>query len=122
MDYTPLLLVLFEQIVVPAAAALLGALGAWAATKLPGPLRDWLQSATHGRDMELLVGALGRGALSVAREVLAGRATAADAADRVAGYARENLPAVVAKLRPSDEALRTMAAAAVERALKDVLG
>jgi hypothetical protein len=46
-----------REVVVPLIVALISAFAAWLVTKLPGPLRDWLASGTHKRDLELILGA-----------------------------------------------------------------
>ncbi|MDQ1079684.1 hypothetical protein [Pseudoroseomonas cervicalis] len=115
MDWiTPLLPVLLEHLVLPA----LLAFGAYLVTLLPGPLRQWLASATHARDMELLLGALMRSALASLPDLAGSRITAAEAARRAAEYARANLPDTLAKLQPSPETLQAMAKAAVTQALR----
>jgi len=87
-------------------------LGGWLLTLLPGPLRAWLQSGTHQRDVALLLGAMTRRALAIQSGAVA---TASPPMD-LAAYARTALPEVLAKLAPSDEALRTIALAALTRA------
>lgn len=92
--------------------ALAGAVAAWVVARLPGPIRDALGSATHQRDMQLILGAMARRAAAV---IGGGVAVSTPVADVVA-YTREALPEVVAKLGPSEEALRTIALAALARA------
>jgi hypothetical protein len=87
-------------------------LGGWVLTLLPGPLRTWLQSATHQRDVALVLGAMTRRALAIQSGAVA---TASPPLD-LAAYARQALPEVLAKLAPTDETLRTMALAAMAQA------
>jgi hypothetical protein len=101
-----------DAVLVPLLFAVFGSLGAWLTTKIPGPLRAWLQSGTHQRDIELILGAMARRALAQA----SGGIRTATAATDLVGYVRANLPEVVAKLGPSDDALATMAAAALHQA------
>ena len=90
------------------------AAGAWLATKIPGPLKAWLESGTHQRDMELLVGALSRYAMSRVAPGMA--APAALVAAEASAYVQQALPDTLAKLGPSADALMTMALAAVKNA------
>ena len=108
MDWTVVLPVLLEHAVIP----LLVAAGAWLVTKLPGPVRDWLNSGTHQRDMALVLGALARGALAAKASGFSNVA----AADEAVTYVRQNLPDTLAKMAPTVDTLRTMALAAVEQA------
>lgn len=117
MDWSIIADAVVAQVLVPALLAVIGALGAWLLTKLPGPLREWLDSGTHRRDMELLLGAMTRQGLVLARDVVEGRLTPGGAASRAMSYARSNLPGTVAKLAPSTDALRTMATAALAEAV-----
>ena len=87
-------------------------LGGWLLTLLPGPLRAWLQSGTHQRDVALVLGAMTRRALAIQSGAVP---TASPPLD-LAAYARQVLPEVLAKLAPTDEALRTMAIAAIQQA------
>jgi hypothetical protein len=105
-----------REVVVPLFVALISALAAWLVTKLPGPLRDWLASGTHKRDLELILGAAARRATAVA----AGHVTTATPTNDVMSYIRLALPDVVAKLAPSEDALQTIAAAAVSGARAEV--
>lgn len=100
---------LLAAVLVPLIVTAATALGGWIFTKLPGPARDWLQSGTHARDVELVVSAMTR------------RALALSAGDKTLGpidvvaYAKSALPETIAKLAPSDDALRTMAIAALQK-------
>jgi DNA-directed RNA polymerase specialized sigma24 family protein len=82
----PIVAALVAHVVVPGAVAIVSAFGAWLLTIIPGPLKNWLSSGTHQRDMD------------------------------VASYARTNLPDTIAKLAPDEATLRTMAAAIVAEA------
>jgi len=117
MDWNTIAEAVVAQLLLPALLALLGTLGAWLLTRLPGPLRRWLDSGTHRRDLELLLGALARRGLVLAGEVAAGRLTREAAARAAAAYAAENLPGTLRQLAPSAEAMGTMAAAAVAEAV-----
>lgn len=116
-----------ETVVLPLFIAGLTAAAGWLVTRLPGPLRDWLASGTHQRDMDLLIGALGRAAIAAAREVLEQRVAgdhsgaALQAIEDVVAYAKINLPETIAKLAPSDDTLRVMARAALEHAAAEVM-
>lgn len=102
---------LLAHILIPLLVAALPLLGAWLLTLLPGPVRNWLQSATHQRDVELVMGVMVRRALaSTARGAIPG------GVPDVIAYVQHNLPETIAKLAPSDDALRTMAAAAIQQA------
>ena len=91
-------------------------LGGYLMTLVPGPLRAWLASGTHQRDMELLLGAMSRKAVDVLTATGPAAVPSAVAAEAIA-YAKANLPEVLAKLAPSDEALRTIATDAVAGAM-----
>lgn len=103
--------VALANLLVPILIALLTPVVLWFVSLLPGPARAYLQSATHQRDIELLVGAMTRRALAQ----VTGVKTATATQDLVA-YARAHLPDTVAKLKPTDEALTTIAMAALQRA------
>jgi hypothetical protein len=102
------------QIVGPLIFALLSAGGAYLVTLLPGPLQRWLASGTHERDMQLLLGAMGRKAIERLKSGTAAGALPGLLVEDVIGYARANLPETIRKLAPDEEALRTMATAIVE--------
>lgn len=113
MDWTALGDAVVANIVMPVLLAVIGVIGAWLVTKVPGPLRDFLQSGTHQRDMELLLGVIARGAKAAILSGMTNRA----AITAAVGYATTNLPATIEKLGPSTQTLETMAAAAVTDAL-----
>lgn len=116
MQYlTPLLPVLIEHALIPA----LFALGAWLITKAPGPLRDWLASGTHQRDMALLLGGLARKAMEL--HALGKLRSAGDAVPELVAYVRSAFPETTAKLDPSEAALRTMATAMAEQVIRGML-
>jgi hypothetical protein len=100
------------ELIASIALAVATAAGAWLVSHLPGPLRDWLTSGTHQRDVQLVLGAMARRAAVLAT----GGATAATPSADVIAYARETLPEVIAKLSPTEEALRTIALAALAQA------
>jgi hypothetical protein len=100
------------ELLLPIVLAVGTGLGAWVATHMPGPLKDWMASGTHARDVQLLVGAMLRRAMAVS----SGQHLTTTPALDLASYARTALPEVVAKLNPTDEALRTMAQAAIAQA------
>lgn len=110
----PLMDALVAQLLVPILLALAAGAGAWITTRLPGPLRDWLASGTHQRDIELITGVMLRRALAQATSVK----TASGPLDVIA-YAKAQLPETLDKLAVSDEALTTMAQAAVQKALAE---
>ncbi|MFH5926145.1 hypothetical protein [Roseomonas xinghualingensis] len=119
----PIVAALVTHVVIPGAVALLGAVGAWLVTRLPGPLRAWLASGTHQRDMELLLGAMTRKAME--RLTTGGvtvSALPALLAEDVVAYAKANLPGTIAKLAPDEAALRTMATAIVAEAAAKLAG
>lgn len=103
------------ELLAPVVMALLTAAAGWLVTKLPGPLRDWLASGTHQRDIELLLGAMMRRA----QASMASSAGPAVPADLIA-YVAESLPDTLAKLRPNDQALLTMAIAVLRQANQPV--
>lgn len=113
MDWTAIGDAVVAQIVMPVLLAVIGVIGAWLVTKVPGPLRDFLQSGTHQRDMELLLGVIARGAKAA---ILAGM-TDRSAVTAAVGYAAKSIPETLEKLGPSTQTLETMAAAAVTDAL-----
>ena len=106
-----LMAALVSQLVLPLVLFLAASAGAWLITRLPGPLRAWLESGTHQRDLELLLGGFAR--FAFARSAMGARGPNLAGAVQ---YVQEHFPETVAKLRPSPEALETMAAAAYERA------
>lgn len=106
--YAPLL----AQVLGPFIIALVLPAAAWVVARLPGPIRDYLYSAVHARDLTLLTDALTRRAVAIT----SGQVPTASPALDLASYARTALPEVLAKLAPSDEALRTLALAALTRA------
>lgn len=106
---------LISQVAVPLLLAGAAALGGWLMTLLPGPLKNWLQSGTHERDVALVVGAMARRALAIS----AGAVNTVTPAADVTRYVRAALPETIAKLAPSDDALTTMAMAALQRAAAD---
>ena len=105
----PLVPVLVEHALLP----LLVALGAYAISLLPGPVRNALQASVHAKDMDLLTGALSRAAAAAIQAGLTNRS----AITAAVGYVTTNLPTTIEKLGPSTQTLETMAAAAVTDAL-----
>lgn len=103
---------LVAEVFLPLVLTLAIALGGWLVSRLPGPLRDWLASATHKRDVELISSALMRRALAIS----SGEVRPASPPLDLAQYVRATLPEVLAKVAPSEEALRTMALAALQSA------
>lgn len=106
---------LISQVAVPLLLAAGAAAGGWIVTQLPGPLRNWLASGTHERDVALVVGAMARRALAISAGAVNTTTPAAD----VTNYVRAALPETIRKLAPSDEALTTMATAALQQAVAD---
>jgi hypothetical protein len=119
--------VTWSQILVPIATdyllpmllPLLGAgavaVGGWVLSILPGPVRSFLTANVHEKDMNLLLGAMLRGADAA---VKAGKLNmTALPLEQIVAYVKNNLPDTVAKLAPSEEALRTMASDAMTAAL-----
>jgi hypothetical protein len=103
------------QIIGPLLFALISAGGAYIVTLLPGPLRAWLSSGTHQRDMELVLGAMGRKAIERLKTGTPASALPALVVEDVVAYAKSHLPETIAKLAPDEAALRTMAAAIVAK-------
>lgn len=120
MNWHALIEVVLSQVVMPTLLALVTAVGGWVITKLPGPLRDFLQSATHQRDLAVVSGAMANKGLELAREVAEGRLNRNQAVAEIITYAGAQASGVVAKVAPSEEALQTRAAAALERAVAAV--
>jgi hypothetical protein len=117
MDWTLLAPMLVEHLAVPA----LVALGGWLVTKIPGPLKTWLQADTHAKDMALLIGALGRGALAAYGDYNAGRLTTAGAAiQQIVTYVLRAIPDTVTKLGPPPDVLTTMAHATWDKLMVQV--
>lgn len=103
---------LLAPILGPLLVALLLPVVAWVVARLPGPIRDYLYSAVHARDVALLTDALTRRAVAIA----SGQVHVTSPPLDLAAYARQALPEVLAKLAPTEEALRTLALAALARA------
>jgi hypothetical protein len=96
----------------------------WLAAKIPGsPLKAWLDAQdakTRDANIALVMGALARFALArvgVSTGPLTSVGVVATAADAVR-YVKANLPETVATLAPSEDALLTMARAAVVQVTK----
>lgn len=106
------------ELLAPVIMALLTAAAGWLVTQLPGPLRSWLASATHQRDIELLLGAMARRAMATAADRPGLSPTPAD----VVAYARTHLPETLSKLNPDEGALLTMAMAALRQANRPAPG
>lgn len=101
-------------------AASLGVM-AWALSKLPGPMRDALAaaipamtSATHARDVAVLVGTMARRATAE----VANHGTPAPTAAEVVEYTQRVRGDLMQKMGVSDEGMQTMAAAAIAVAEK----
>ena len=109
----PLVPALVEYVATP----LILALGGYLVTLLPGPVRTTLQASSHSKDMALLVGAMTRKATERVMAGAAVKALPGLAVADVVAYAEANLPELLAKLAPSQDALQTIAAAAVADAL-----
>jgi hypothetical protein len=116
MTWAPVWEALLLQLVVPLATALILALCTYLLSRLPGPIQAALSSATHKRDMELLLGAMLRAALAYLTRPNTGAPLPRFAVDEVVAYAKSNLPDTIRKLAPSDDTLRTMAEAIVAEA------
>jgi hypothetical protein len=108
--------ILLQQVVVPVLTSVLIAFGGWAVTKLPGPLRDALQANVHAKDVKIIMDA----AMNRAAALAAGHGSTASPVDDVIAYIRHSAPGVVAKLAPTDEALRTIAVAKISGARAEV--
>lgn len=113
--------IMITELLAPIVTAVSLAVGAWALSKLPGPMRDALAaaipamtSATHARDVAALVGTMARRATS---EVADGRTPPPTAAEIVA-YTERVRGSLIAKMHMSDEGLATMAGAAIAVAEK----
>lgn len=104
------------QLVLAVATPLLTALAGWLLTKVPGPLRDWLASGTHQRDVQLIVDMMVRRAMATA--VPTGEIRAASPVLDLISYTRTHAPDTIQKLAPTDEALRTIALAAIAQSGK----
>ncbi len=108
---SPLISALVSDLLFPLLMVVLTTAGAWLVSKLPGPIRDFLSSGTHKRDLDLLIGALARRAADNLRQ-----GKGQDPEDLIS-YAQSALVETIAKLKPSDDALRTMAGAAIQGAV-----
>lgn len=116
MDWTAIGNAVVAQVIMPAILVAIATVGGWLVTRLPGPLKDWLASGTHERDMQLILGVLARGALSA---IKAG-ATDKTAVAAAVSYAATNIPETLNKLGVPSNTLQTMASAAVVDALAKV--
>ncbi|HWL68533.1 MAG TPA: hypothetical protein VNS22_09135 [Geminicoccus sp.] len=115
MDWTVLAPVLVEHLAIP----VLVALGGWLTTKIPGPLRNWLQADTHAKDLALVLGAMYRGAAVAYADYEAGKFASPTAAiGQVVAYVLKTCPDTIAKLSPDPDALTTMAHAAWDAFVK----
>lgn len=103
-----------ETVISPMLVALCMAFATWAVSKVPGPIKDFLYSAIHQRDVQTLVGAMARRATA---EVGDHRTPAPVAAD-VVRYIETVLPGLLAKMQIPEVALNTMASAAIVTAEK----
>lgn len=117
MTWAPVWEAVLAQLVVPVVVAAVGSLGAYLLTLLPGPLQRFLSSSTRQRDIELVVAAMTRKALERLMSGGGGSSLPALIADDVVAYVKTNLPEVIAKLAPSEDALRTMARSAMAEAM-----
>lgn len=106
------------QVILPALLLLAATASAWLVSRLPGPVRDFLTSGTHQRDMQLLLGALARRASASVMGPDSGSTVSSLHVLRsdLIAYARDALPETIAKLGPSAAALETMATAAIQAA------
>ena len=110
----PIFQSVLNEVVAPTVITLLTAAGGWLVTKLPGPLRDFLQTATHARDMALVSAALARRAL-----VSSGTAVPPDPVVRsteIASYAYTAMPKLISKLDIPPAVFQTMVQAAIKTA------
>jgi hypothetical protein len=108
--------ILLQQLVVPVLSSVLIAFGGWLVTKLPGPLRDALQANVHAKDVKIIMDA----AMNRAAAIAAGHSTSATPVEDVIDYIRKSAPGTVAKLAPTEDALRTIAAAKISGARAEV--
>ncbi|WP_043834604.1 hypothetical protein [Muricoccus aerilatus] len=109
----PLVPALVEYVATP----LILALGGYLVTLLPGPLRTSLQASSHSKDMALILGAMTRKATERIMSGASAKALPGLIVSDVVAYAEANLPEVMGKLAPSQDALQTMAAAAIADAM-----
>jgi hypothetical protein len=117
MTWAPVWQAVLMNLVVPLVTALVIAGCTYLVSRLPGPIQAALSSATHKRDLELVVGAMARKAME---QVVSGGAVSAIPAvmaGEVVAYAQANLPGTLAKLAPDAATLQTMATAAVGEAM-----
>lgn len=118
MEWTILAPVLIEHLAIP----VLVALGGWITTQIPGPLRNWLNSSTHAKDLALITGAMGRGAVVAYADYRAGKITSPSIAiTQVVSYVIRTCPDTIAKLGPDPDTLTTMAHAIWDSVVKDTL-
>jgi hypothetical protein len=112
MDNSEIVRLLVEQIVVPVLTALAVAAGGWLVSRMPGPVKDALYANVHEKDVRLLLGAMTRRAVAqVSPEVPTGQGTG-----DLISYVKAELPVLVNKMGLSDQALQTVAAAALTKA------
>jgi hypothetical protein len=107
---------LIQTIIVPSLLALFAALGAWIATRIPGPLRDALKASAAAstsqervQDVGRLVSAMGRAAAEGAR--VGDTSTAS-----VVAYAEREAHELISKVGSTVGTLQAMAGAAVQGA------
>ena len=118
MDWTVLAPVLVEHLAIP----VLVAVGGWLTTKIPGPLRNWLQADTHAKDVGLITSAMGRAAVVAYADYRQGKFTSPTAAiGQVVTYVLRTCPETIAKLGPDPEALQTMAHAIWDSVVKETV-
>ncbi|HWL69162.1 MAG TPA: hypothetical protein VNS22_12345 [Geminicoccus sp.] len=118
MDWTVLAPVLVEHLAIP----VLVAIGGWLTTKIPGPLRNWLQADTHAKDLALITSAMGRAAVVAYADYRQGRFTSPTAAiGQVVAYVLRTCPETIAKLGPDPDTLQTMAHAIWDSVVKETV-
>jgi hypothetical protein len=103
---------LVNDVLSPLLIAVLSAGAAWVVTKLPGPLRDNLQSATHARDMAQLVSTMARRATAEIADHTTPPPTPAD----IVAYSGRVRGDLMSKMDLNPEGLATMASAAIATA------
>jgi hypothetical protein len=100
------------ELLTPIVTAIAAAIGLWAASKLPGPVRTALEANVHARDVAALVGAMQRRAMAE----VANHETPPPTAAEIVEYMRRIKPDLLDKLGSAPEALETMAASALATA------
>ena len=108
----PVVAALLRDVVGPILLGMFLSAGAWIVSKMPGPIKDALYSATHARDVKLLSDALS----NRAKAETVNPATPPPSTDDLIRYAEAVLPGLLAKMALPQVSLETMAAASIAKA------